>query len=359
MGNTKVSLLTKLLYHDISTASGIAPLRMWWQLPNMYQQNEEGSLQGRAGQGWQRVSLEAPQGPQTWKPSLNAEARALPTCPGKTRIHHLEGKIIWTFPASQPVTRKAWWWVPRQPLPQERGARRTVGRALQMAAELLQLLPALGQRAGGGKASNLSPTEGSKTTLLPHEGHFHLPCLYSYPNLTASPPAGWVAVSNLPRILLHATSSHLLLPLSRGTGYISAGTGSGFASQNFGSTSFLYLMMIMIFSFSAPAFCQLYALSAGHQPVVSYPAWASWCSAQFGAFLENASHSKESWNIPLRYLPGPFSICTLLNQINYLLRGSPELIIDTNRPASFNPCNIRLVSHQDNNPICKSATFIR
>lgn len=110
-----------------------------------------------------------------------------------------------------------------------------------------------GQWAGGGKASNLSPTEGSKTTLLPHEGHFHLHCLNSYPNLTASPPAGWVSVSNLPRIL-HAMSSHLLLPLSRVTGYISAGTGSGFVSQNFGSTSFLYLMMIMIFSFSAPAF---------------------------------------------------------------------------------------------------------
>lgn len=58
------------------------------------------------------------------------------------------------------------------------------------------------------------------------------------------------------------------------------------------------------------------------------------------------------------YLLGPFPIYPSESS-NCLLRGSQKLTIDTSCPFSFNPSNLRLVSHQDNNPICKSATFIR
>lgn len=85
-----------------------------------------------------------------------------------------------------------------QPLSQQRGARRTVGRALQMAAELFQLLPALEQWAGGGKATSQRPAEGSRTILLSKE-RFSLRCLYFYPNLTACRLN--ITVFNLPKIL--------------------------------------------------------------------------------------------------------------------------------------------------------------
>ena len=87
------------------------------------------------------------------------------------------------------MNRKVRWLLSRQalqPLSQQRGARRTVGGALQMAAEFFQLLPALEQQAGGGKATGQSLTEGSKTILPSKDGHFSLCCLYFYPNLTAS-----------------------------------------------------------------------------------------------------------------------------------------------------------------------------
>lgn len=67
-----------------------------------------------------------------------------------------------------------------------------------MAAELFQLLPALEQWAGGGKATSQRPAEGSRTILLSKE-RFSLRCLYFYPNLTACRLN--IAVFNLPKIL--------------------------------------------------------------------------------------------------------------------------------------------------------------
>lgn len=146
-------------------------------------------------------------------------------------------------------------------------------------------------------------------------------------------------------------------------------TGSDFASQNLGWKSLLCLKEIM--SFSVSTFYQLHAPSAAFRLYMPLTALLT---------APHHMHTDTPWNLglklhrlpwksPLQYgsMNCSFMVCiylvsfqsTHLNQINYLLRGSQELIIDTSHPTSFNPSNIRLVSHQDNNPICKSATFIR
>lgn len=157
---------------------------------------------------------------------------------------------------------------------------------------------------------------------------------------------------------LIAMKLHLLLP-SHPLQHIYIGKGSGFASQNVGYESFLYLKGIV--SFSVPTFWaqdSLMCAQGPHHTMSTCPPQARWGPTDCSAQVTSPSLKKSQLqHEPFLYLV-PFQ-STRLNQINYLLRGSWELLIDTSRPTSFNPSNIRLVSHQDNNPICKSATFIR
>lgn len=119
----------------------------------------------------------------------------------------------------------------------------------------------------------------------------------------------------------------------------------------------VYLVSVTCFEHRV-AWCQRRSLNNyGQLPITGTLTFSGIQCPSQTTLLENSSCSMIPFPRSL-YLTGPFPVYPSESS-NCLLRGSQELKIDSSCPFSFNPSNIRLVSHQDNNPICKSATFIR